>query len=487
MLYKTFRFLRIGWLAVFNGLFWNIALAVRSEGAGCRRCGRKLARCLQRMGPVFIKVGQGFSTRPDLIGNEVAEELARLQDKVPPFNSKLAKKILKRELGGKIEDHFKSFDAEPVAAASVSQVHAAVDSEGRKVAVKILRPGIRKIFQTELDIIFDIAKFISLFFPDRKRFRLDAVHANIKANIERELNFRIEAAAASKFRENLAKDDEIYIPEVMWHLSSGDVLTCEWIAGTPLTDLAKVLKEHDGKELARELAITFLNQVMRDGFFHGDIHPGNIIVMEDGRLGLVDFGIFAQLDDKTRRFIAQILYGFTKRDYDYVAKIHMDAGYVPRHHSLEMFAIACRAIGEPITGMPVNKISIGQLFKQLFEISRQFDMVVQPQLLLLQKNMITLEGTGYAMYPEVNLWQLAEPWITQWYKENMTPLQEARWQLRSAFSLLDSIAHNLADEDCRKQAVIQEKVVQYSYTKNWTKAFGMLLSAIIIGFVLGRM
>ncbi len=401
--------------------------------------GRKITEFLQYSGPTFIKLGQAISTRPDLTGEILASHLAKLQDKLKPFDYQFVREQIETGLNNSIENLFSEFSQDSIAAASIAQVHKAKTHEGEWVAVKVLRPNIEKRFKSDIALFALFIGFLELFFSEYvKRLKLRDVLKTLKEIIDLELDLRFEAASADEIKVNTINDEGIRIPKVYWHLTSLRVLTIEWIDGIPIIDRDTLLAQgFDLHEISRKLAVTFFNQVYRDGFFHADLHPGNLFVDEKGNIVMVDFGIVGILSKADRVYMAEILYGFITQDYQRVSDIHFEAGYVPKNKNRKLFALACRSIGEPIIGLPVNQISIAQLLKQLFEITEQFDMPTQTQLLLLQKTMVTIEGVGSAIYPEVNMWQLAEPWIKEWVKENFgikAKLKEALHKLPELYN-----------------------------------------------------
>ncbi|MFN7038283.1 MAG: 2-polyprenylphenol 6-hydroxylase [Alphaproteobacteria bacterium] len=383
--------------------------------------GRNLAKAFEELGPIYIKLGQTLSTRPDIVGENIAFELSMLRDKLPPFATKAAIDIIEYELGGQLSNHYYDFDPQPIAAASIAQVHKATTHNGQKVAVKILRPNIEEIFSKDIKLFKSLAALINKKFKNFKRLKLEEVLFTFEQSIILELDLRFEAAAASELKENLKNDNDIYIPSVEWDKTSKRVLTIEWIEGIKIEDHEEIIKrKFNTEKIAANIAISFFNQAYRDGLFHADMHPGNLLINEKGQIVLIDFGIMGRLDKKTRIYVAEILDGFLKRDYLRVARIHFKAGYIPSNQSLELFAQACRSIGEPIVGLPVNRISIAKLLAQLFKITKDFSMETQPQLLLLQKTMMMVEGVGTMLNPNVNMWQLAEPWIYNWAKKNIS-------------------------------------------------------------------
>lgn len=418
--------------------------------------GRNLSRALSILGPSFIKLGQSLSVRPDVVGEEIASQLTNLQDRLPPFQWKSAKKIIKKQLGNSVENLFSEFDKIPVAAASIAQVHKAKTLEGEDVAVKILRPGVEKAFRRDIAMFYKIAGFLS-YFKRLKRLRLKAVVRVFEDSVRKELDMRLEAASASELRENCANDAGIYIPKIYWNLTNQKILVIEWVNGISINKRDELIKAgHDLEQITKNLSTAFLNQSYRDGFFHADTHPGNLFVDKAGNIVPVDFGIMGRLDKKTKIYVAEILRGFLTGDYEHVAKMHFDAGYVPKDQSKDDFMLACRAIGEPIMGLPANQVSIAKLLALLFKITEDFKMETQPQLILLQKTMVLIEGVGHKLYPQVNMWQQAEEWITKWAKLNMSPearikssakevlhmIYELPEKLRQIDNLLNSLSEN---------------------------------------------
>jgi ubiquinone biosynthesis protein len=387
---------------------------------------RRVAGALTSLGPSYIKLGQFLATRPDLIGPELAGDLSHLQDRLPPFSMREARRAVEEALGGRLEDHFAEFGP-PVAAASIAQVHKAVVVEGgerRAVAVKILRPGIERRFRRDLDSYFFAARQIERFSPPTRRLRPVAVVETLAHSVEIEMDMRLEAAAISEMADNIAGDADLpdgafRVPAVDWRRTAQRVLTLEWIDGIPISDRAALAAAgHDLEALGLTVLRSFLRHAMRDGFFHADMHQGNLFVDRDGRVVAVDFGIMGRLGHKERRFLAEILHGLITRDYRRTAAIHFEAGYVPPHHSVEVFAQAMRAIGEPIHGRTAQEISMADLLGQLFAYTDVFDMATRPELLLLQKTMVVVEGVARSLDPKLNMWTAAEPIAKQWIEAN---------------------------------------------------------------------
>ena len=411
-----------------GGAAWlvrGLRLLRQRNKAARARPGERLASALHALGPSFIKLGQALSLRSDLVGEAVALDLARLQDRLPPFPAHEARALIESELGKPVAELYQSFDDTAVAAASIAQVHLAINGAGEEVAVKVLRPGIGAAFARDLDLFFWLAELIERREPRLRRLKPRAVVETLAASVSREMDLRFEAAAASELRDNFRDDPGFRVPRVDWLRTSGQVLTLERVAGVRIDDRAGLLAAgHDVRAIMENAARAFFNQVFRDGFFHADLHPGNLFIERSGAIAVVDFGIMGRLDRKTRYYLADMLLAFLTGDYRRVAEVHFEAGYVPPNQSRDWFAQACRAVGEPILGRPLHEISLGRLLAQLFQVTQQFEMETQPQLLLLQKTMVLAEGVGRLLDPTVNMWVLAQPLIEDWMRENRGP--EAR-------------------------------------------------------------
>ena len=382
---------------------------------------RRITDALASLGPSYIKLGQFLATRADLIGPELASDLRHLQDKLPPFSMEEARRAVEEALGGKLEDHFAEFGP-PVAAASIAQVHKATvieNGQPRKVAVKILRPHIERRFRRDLDSFYFAARLIERFHVPSRRLRPVAVVDTLARTTQLEMDLRLEAAAISEMAENSADDPDFRVPQVDWRRTARRVLTVEWIDGIPVSDREALLAAgHDLNRLGEIVLRTFLRHAMLDGFFHADMHQGNLFVDEQGRIVAVDFGIMGRLGMKERRFLAEILHGLITRDYKRAADVHYWAGYVPPHHPVAVFAQALRAIGEPIHGRTASEISMADLLGQLFAYTEVFDMQTRPELILLQKSMVIVEGVARSLDPNLNLWTTAEPVAREWVEKN---------------------------------------------------------------------
>lgn len=473
---NAFRLLRLAFiLARHNALFPLEALKVApaivvmarlmSWRGAPGRPGQRLARALQQMGPSFIKLGQALSTRADLLGAQVAEDLSDLQDHIPPFPGAQARRTVEAEFDKPLDQIYLQFDDRPVAAASMSQVHYALTPDGREVAVKILRPDIERAFARDLDLLYWLAELVEFTQPHLRRLRPIASVRQFADMVRLEMDLRMEAAACQELNENFADDPGYRTPDVDWERTSQRVLTVERIRGIPIDEReALIAAGHDVNAVLRKSAEAFFYQVFRDGFFHGDMHGGNAFVDEKGVVIPVDFGIMGRVDEATRRYLAELLIAFLQGDYHTVAEVQFRAGYVPPDKSIEVFAQACRSIGEPIFGKASHDISIARLMAQLFRVTEQFEMAVQPELLLLQKTMLMAEGMGVRLNPEVNIWELAQPLIEDWMIGNFGPrarLRRASEEAWRTLQRLPRIAEHLeiVAEKARRDAEHEMRVV----------------------------
>jgi ubiquinone biosynthesis protein len=391
------------------------------------------------MGTTFIKLGQFLATRPDIIGENVSKELEKLQDKLPEFPLYEAKNILKNELG---KENFQQISnlTEPVAAASIAQVHfATIDISGEKknVAIKILRPDIEKIFNEELDALMLLAYIVESISKKTKRLKLVEIVQLLREITNVEMDLRFEAAAANEFYDNTKNDLGFNVPKIYWDQTSKRVLCLDKINGISIREVEKLQSQNiEIKKLAKNIIQHFLRHAVRDGFFHADMHQGNLFVTNRGDIIPVDFGIMGRLDRNNRKYLAEILYGFIKRDYKKVAEVHFLAGLVPKETSKDEFAQALRSIGEPIFGQSVKNISGGKLLAQLFEITDKFNMQTQIQLLLLQKTMVVVEGVARNLDPETNIWNISRPVLEDWLRESKDPINKAGEVLNEASEIL---------------------------------------------------
>ena len=430
-------------LRIARALTWPVRILAapfrRGESADAR-----VSSALARLGPSYVKAGQFLAARADVIGPDLARDLARLQDKMPPFPQADARAAIEAALGGKLEDHFAEFGP-PIAAASIAQVHKAVvieDGVRRTVAVKVLRPDVERRFKNDLDSYFFAARLIERFHPPTRRLKPVAVVETLARTTEIEMDLRLEAAAMSEMAENIEDDPGFRVPTVDWKRTSKRVLTMEWIDGVPLGDRAKVLAAgHESRALGLTVLQSFLRHAMRDGFFHADMHQGNLLVDAESRVVAVDFGIMGRLGPKERRFLAEILHGIITRDYRRAAEVHFWAGSVPPHHPVEVFAQALRAIGEPIQGRAAGEISMADLLGQLFAYTEVFDMETRPELINLQKTMVVVEGVARGLDPDLDIWTAAEPIARDWVERNLG----AAGALKDAREGVSEIGRLLAD------------------------------------------
>ena len=399
----------------------------------------RLSRSLESMGTTFIKLGQFLATRPDIIGEELSLKLEKLQDRLPPFSIHEAKEIIKEDLG---VDAFNSIIdlSEPVAAASIAQVHKAkINDNGtiKDVAIKILRPNIKKIFNEEIDAMMLFAFIIESFVKKTKRLKLVEVVFLLKEITNLEMDLRFEAAAANEYAENTKNDAGFKVPEIYWNFTSENVMTLDWIDGISIREAEELKKRNlDTNKIAEDIIQHFLRHAVRDGFFHADMHQGNIFVNESGQIVPIDFGIMGRLDNVSKRFLAEILFGFIQRDYKKVAEVHLAAGLVPNNVPVNDLAQALRSIGEPIFGHSIKNISGGKLLKQLFDVTEKFNMQTQPQLLMLQKTMVVVEGVARRLNPETNIWETSKPVLEKWLKETKDPINSINETLKDSVEVL---------------------------------------------------
>ncbi len=446
-----------------------------------------LSRAVDRLGPSYVKMGQFLSTRPDIVGTKVAFELESLQDRVAPMSRQIAVGIIEAAFGAKIETKFETF-GEPVAAASIAQVHRATikTSDGTKpVAVKVLRAGVERRFARDLADMFFAVQLAERLSPEMRRLRLVQVVEALARSVRMEMDFRLEAAAASEFAENSRDDPDIRAPAIDWDRTTREVMTMEWVEGTPLADPDRLAAlGFDPRALARALIQTFLRHALRDGFFHADMHQGNFFVDEAGRIVAVDFGIMGRLGRKERRFLAEILFGFIRRDYLRVAEVHFEAGYVPPVYRVEDFAQAIRAIGEPIHSRTADQISMAKLLTLLFEITALFDMATRVELMMLQKTMVVVEGVARKLDPQLNMWSTSEPVVGAWIAENLGPrgrIEDAGRSVSALISFLSETPRRLEEIVGRLDAVGANGFAKPSQVKSPRS----LLLFLLVGYVLG--
>lgn len=438
-LFTALRLVRAGFILVREGVVASIPredlppglhLPHRAAGIFARRGAsrtersHRLARAIERLGPSWVKLGQFLATRPDVVGTEMAADLSGLQDRMQTFPVDEARREIEDSLGRTIDDLYASF-GDPIAAASIAQVHPAEvrTPEGlRRVAVKVIRPGVRARFRNDLETFYMLARLQERFMPASRRLRPVEVTRTLEQTTKVEMDLRLEAAAFSEMAENTADDPGFRVPSIDWERTGRDCVTMEWIDGVKMSDVAGLAAAgHDLEALAATLVQSFLRHTLRDGFFHADMHQGNLFVDPAGMIVAVDMGIVGRLGKKERRFLAEILYGFITRDYRRVADVHFEAGYVPHRHDPASFAQAIRAIGEPIHGQPAETISMARLLTLLFEVTELFDMETRPELVMLQKTMVVVEGVARTLDPKFNMWKAAEPVVGSWIRDNLGP------------------------------------------------------------------
>jgi ubiquinone biosynthesis protein len=448
------RLMRVGFVLAREGAFALVdpreappgvgalvQLARLFEKRGASSSAEGLVAALTRLGPSYIKLGQFMATRPDVVGVRVARDLEKLQDRIPPFGRVAAVKEIEASFGKPIDSLYSEF-SEPIAAASIAQVHRARTQSGETVAVKVLRPGVRTRFRRDLAAMAYAAGVMEELSAEARRLKFVDVVETLKRSVTMEMDLRLEAAALSEMAENARDDAEFHVPSVNWDLTARDVVTMEWIDGIPLHDIDQIAAQgHDRIALGRIVIQSFLRHALRDGFFHADMHPGNLFVDASGRLCAVDFGIMGRLGPRERRFLAEILLGFITRNYRRVAEVHFEAGYVPMHHSVDDFAQAIRAIGEPIHQRSADQISMAKLLTLLFEVTGLFDMRTRTELVMLQKTMVVVEGVARSLDPHLNMWTTAEPVVRDWIERNLGPLGRIEEVGRGALSLATMIGH----------------------------------------------
>ncbi len=403
---------------------------------------KKLSNSLQSMGTTFIKLGQFLATRPDIIGEELSKQLETLQDKLPPFSLAEAKEMIIKDLGNETYNSIINL-SEPIAAASIAQVHKAqINDNGivKDVAIKILRPNIKKIFNEEINALMLLAFIIESFIKKTKRLKLIEVVFLLKEITNLEMDLRFEAAAANEYAENTKNDVGFKVPQIYWNFTSENVMTLDWVDGVSIRENEKLLERNiDTKKVASDIIQHFLRHAVRDGFFHADMHQGNIFIDDSGQIIPIDFGIMGRLDKLSQRFLAEILFGFIQRDYKKVAEVHLSAGLVPKEVSVNDLAQALRSIGEPIFGQSVKDISGGKLLKQLFDVTEKFNMQTQPQLLMLQKTMVVVEGVARKLNPETNIWKTSKPVLEKWLNESKDPINTINETLKDSVDVIKKL------------------------------------------------
>jgi ubiquinone biosynthesis protein len=422
---KTHLFRPIRYLTFFSPNYW---FRNTRDPRGVR-----IRRTLEDLGPIYVKFGQALSTRKDLLPEDIAEELVKLQDRVQPFAVETAMQTIEQQLGMTINEAFAKFDHTPLASASIAQVHTATLHSGEEVIVKVLRPNIEDKINSDLGLIYEIARLAEKFWLDARRLRAIEVVAEFEKTLIDELDLIREAANASAIRSNFKNSKLLYIPEIHWPLTRRKVLVMERIRGIPVGDIQALRDGNaDFKKLAERGVEIFFTQVFRDNFFHADMHPGNIFVELPDKYLAVDFGIVGSLSDSDQRYLAENFLAFFNHDYRRVAQMHIESGWVPSTTRVEEFEAAIRSVCEPIFEKPLKDISFGLLLLRLFQTARRFDMVVQPQLVLLQKTLLNIEGLGRQLYPDLDLWRTAKPFLENWFKQRMGPMAKIK-ELLSKF------------------------------------------------------
>jgi ubiquinone biosynthesis protein len=460
------------------------------------RRGQRLVAALEALGPAFIKFGQTLSTRPDLVGDAFAADLAQLRDSLAPFPGEDAIDVVEGAFDCSLETLFTSFDETAIAAASIAQVHYAVTTEGREVAVKILRPGVERAFGRDIDLFRWLARIAAATQPSMRRLKPVEVIDKFAESSFREMDLSLEAAAASELAQNFEDDDTYVVPEVDWSRTGPRVLTLERVEAISLGSREALIDAGvDLDTVVTNLLAAFLHQVFRDGFFHGDMHPGNLFADTDGNILAVDFGIMGRLDLKNRRYLADLMLAFLTRDYWRAAEVHFEAGYVPADQSLDTFAQACRAIGEPVLGKPANEISIARLLAQLLRVTEQFQMETQTQLLLLQKTMVVAEGVARSLDPEIVFWEKAQPVIEEWMEGHMGPAARVRDNISSSLRVLrqlpgvvesaQSLVSQIADDGLRLhpetvREIAREQAHQRRRTNRLILGVGVVIALILL-------
>ncbi len=465
---QGFRLLHIAWVLLRNGLDEFILAAHLFRPIRFVRFlspfywlqqgqrpdyGVRIRRTLEDLGPIYIKFGQILSTRRDLLPDDVAKELIKLQDQVPAFSNQHAREIVEQALDGKVEHIFGSFEEQPLASASIAQVHAATLPDGSDVVVKVLRPGVEKNIRRDLDLMFTLAKLAQRYSEDARRLRLVEVVEDYEKTIIDELDLMREAANATQLRRNFLNSEMLYIPEVYWDYCRNNVMVMERVYGTPVDQVEDLKHQGISMALLGERGVEiFFTQVFRDNFFHADMHPGNIFVAPDGRYISVDFGIMGTLTTEDQRYLAENLLAFFHRDYRRVAELHIESGWVPADTRVEEFEAAIRTVSEPIWEKPIAEISFGHFLLRLFQTAQRFDMEIQPQLVLLQKTLLNIEGLGRMLYPQLDLWTTAKPFIEKWIKQQVGPgafvrqLKESLPQLSEELPQIPHLVYRLLKE-----------------------------------------
>jgi ubiquinone biosynthesis protein len=489
IVFKTHLFRPVRFFAVLLPSYW---LKPKTDPRAVR-----IRKALEDLGPIYVKFGQALSTRKDLLPDDIADELVKLQDKVPPFDTEIAQKIIESELGMSLTTAFARFEAEPMASASVAQVHAAELHDGRKVVVKVLRPDIEDGIHSDIGLLYELARIAEKFWPDARRLRPMEVVAEFERSTLDELDLFREAANAAKLRRNFEGSGILYVPEIHWDFTRRKVMVMERIHGIPVGEIQQLKEGNaDFKLLAERGVEIFFTQVFRDNFFHADMHPGNIFVDLPANYIAVDFGIVGSLSLSDQHYLAENFLAFFNRDYRKVAQMHVESGWVPSSTRIEEFESAIRSVCEPIFEKPLKDISFGQLLLRLFQTARRFDMHVQPQLVLLQKTLLNIEGLGRQLYPDLDLWQTAKPFLEKWFKERVGPkakitrLMKLFPEFAEQFPEIPSLVYKTldnaanaqirADKQQRELAMMREQMESQHRNTLWS----IYISAIIISIAI---
>jgi len=486
---KTHLFRPVRYLAFISPNYW---LKTKTESRGVR-----IRRTLEDLGPIYVKFGQALSTRKDILPEDIANELVKLQDRVPPFSNEIARNIIEKELDMSISEAFAEFDSSPLASASVAQVHTAKLHTGENVIIKVLRPDIEKQIRSDISLLHELARIAEKFWPDARRLRAMAVVAEFEKTTLDELDLVREAGNATKLRRNFENSELIYIPEVHWPLTRKKVMVMERIYGIPVGEINQLkMGGADFKTLAERGVEIFFTQVFRDNFFHADMHPGNIFVELPNKYIAVDFGIVGSLSLSDQRYLAENFLAFFNRDYRKVAEMHVESGWVSSNTRIEEFEAAIRSVCEPIFEKPLKDISFGQLLLRLFQTAQRFDMHVQPQLVLLQKTLLNIEGLGRQLYPELDLWQTAKPFLEKWFHERLGPKAKLNKLIKQfpefaeqfpeipslVYKALNNaaLAQQQAETQQRELAMLRKQLDDNHSKTIWT----MIISTIIIGSII---
>ncbi len=438
-------------------------------------------RALTALGPAYIKFGQILSTRPDVVGDELALQLRILQDKLPPFSTAVAKATVSRELGVDVDECFSEF-SDAVAAASIAQVHKArLSDTGEEVAVKVLRPRIEAAFRRDIDAFYFAARVIETLAPSTRRLRPIDVIAHFEGVVMGELDLLLETASAAEFAANTEGDSGFHVPQVNWELSARRVMTLAWVDGLPAGEVDAIKAAgHDADAIGERILTMFLSHALRDGYFHADMHQGNLKVADDGTLVALDFGIMGRIDEYTRRVYAEILFGFIRKDYRRVAEVHFEAGYVPADRDVDEFARALRAVGEPIFGVEASRISMGRLLTYLFEVTERFGMETRTELILLQRTMVVAEGVARSLSPHINIWTVARPIVEKYISDNVGPKAMMR-DLANTARVVGRFGPRLPQ--LAEAALIRQSQPQTEtrVTNSGSRLWWMLLGGLLVG------